>query len=306
MNVPCNNYHFLPATMAALFCAILQLDAGTIFEDYSPYHYIRVMDEGGLRILKFNDSRETQMSLTDPMKGHFEYTEFFHMPWLWNTNIQKVLMLGLGGGSIQRAYHHYYTNVTIDTAEMDPMVITVAKEYFTVKESPRLRIHQSDGRVFLKRSTNTYDVILADAYTTSRYGSSIPPHLTTVEFFSLANEHMTTNGVFAYNVIGQMNGWRADIMGALYRTMREVFPQVYLFPANQTLNVVMVGTRSDKPLTYAQAQALGAQLVQAKAINFPNFMTRLRNLETNPPRSLKMSPLLTDDHAPVESLMRTR
>ena len=62
----------------------------------SAYHSIQVYDEDGKRTLSFNGSWETTMSLTNPLTGHFEYTEYFQMPWLWNHNIKRVLMEGIG------------------------------------------------------------------------------------------------------------------------------------------------------------------------------------------------------------------
>src|SRR6186713_2238799 len=56
----------------------------TVFEATSAHHHIRVYDDNGLRTLSFDGSMETRMSLSDPSQGHFEYTEHFHMPWLWN------------------------------------------------------------------------------------------------------------------------------------------------------------------------------------------------------------------------------
>src|ERR1041385_5763318 len=165
-----------------LLAAALPLRAAIIFEKISPYPHVQVIDENGTRMLSFNGTRETMMSISNPLTGHFEYTEYFHMPWIWNHDIRRVLMMGLGGGSTQRSYEHYYTNVVVDTAELDPVVVTVAKKYFNVNESPRHRIYNEDGRFFLRRATTQYDVILMDAYTTGRYGSSIPPHLTTKEF----------------------------------------------------------------------------------------------------------------------------
>ena len=107
-----------------------------LFDRISAYHSIQVYDEAGKRTLSFNGSWETTMSLTNPLTGHFEYTEYFQMPWLWNTNIHRVLMEGLGGGSTPRAYQHYYTNVMVDVVEIDPVVVEVAKKYFTVTETP--------------------------------------------------------------------------------------------------------------------------------------------------------------------------
>ena len=280
--------------------------AEVIFDRISAYHHIQVIDEGGMRRLSFNGSWETRMSLADPLKGHFEYTEYFQMPWIWNPNIHRVLMAGLGGGSTQRAYQHYYPNVLVDTVEIDPVVVAVAKAYFHVTETPRLRIHTNDARVFLRRTTNTYDVILMDAYSTTRYGSSLPAHLTTKEFFTMAKARLNTNGVLAYNVIGQIRGYRAGVVGALYRTMKAVFPQVYMFPANESQNVVLLATRSPVYFTPARVQQEAATLLRSGAVTFPTFYLRSRNVIAAPPPGAAHSRVLTDDYAPIESLLQGR
>lgn len=283
---------------ASPLCAVV------VFSTYSPYHYIEVIDEGGLRTLSFNGSQETRMYREEPLLGHFEYTEYFHMPWLWNTNLKRALMIGLGGGSTQRSYQHYYTNVMVDTVELDPAVVSVAKEFFRVKETPTHRIHTNDGRIFLRRSTNVYDVIIMDAYATTRYGSSVPAHLTTQEFFTLARGRLTTNGVLAYNIIGQMEGWNESFVGSMFRTLRTVFPQVYLFPAEDSQNVVLVATRSTERFETVRVQEEGVALMRRGIVTLPFFTTRLKAFENKPPAAVARSPVLTDARSGVERLLR--
>jgi len=273
-----------------------------VYEVTSPYHHIRVADESGLRTLFFDNGMETRMSLKNNLEGHFEYIDFFHMPWLWNTQITNVLMIGLGGGSAQRSFQNYYPDVAFRTVEIDPTVVRVAKEYFNVHESEKHRIEVSDGRIFLRRSSAHYDVILLDAYVSDRYGSSIPQHLATKEFFEIARDHLTTNGVVAYNVIGKLNGWHADIIGAIYKTLHEVFPQVYLFPATTSQNVVLVATRSAVKTNIEGVRWRATQLVQTKQITVPGFRQRVESFQNVAPVSASRSPILTDDYAPVEGL----
>src|SRR5437016_10315779 len=120
---------FLALAVSALLSPAAPVSPNIIFEVTSAYHHIRVIDQDGVRTLSFDGSMETRMSLQNPLRGHFEYTEYFHMPWLWNTQLTNVLMIGLGGGSTQRAYEHYYTNVTIETVEIDPEVVQIARSY---------------------------------------------------------------------------------------------------------------------------------------------------------------------------------
>ena len=302
----------LRATLSALVGLITSFSTGNaaaqtgtnvVFERVSQYHHIKVYDADGVRTLSFNGSWETKMSLENPLTGHFEYTEYFQMPFIWNQDIHHVLMAGLGGGSTQRAFAHYFTNVVVDTVELDPAVVEVAEKYFHVVENSHLQIHTNDARQYLRRSTNKFDVILMDAYSTTRYGSSLPVQLTTREFFTSANEHLTTNGVLCYNVIGQINGYREKLLAALYHTMSDVFPQVYLFPADESQNVVFVATKFPDRVTWSSVQGQASMLVRTGVATLPTFATRARNFNNTPPPTAATAIILTDDRAPIESLM---
>jgi len=293
------------ALLAAALAMYSSAGAGEIYQAASAYHHIRVVEDGSYRLLCFDDATESRISLQDPWRGHFEYTEYFHMPWLWNTNLSRVLMIGLGGGSAQRAFEHYYPSVTIDTVELDPLVLRIARNYFGFEESERQRVFIEDGRLFLRRSARRYDLIILDAYVQGRYGSSIPQHLATKEFFELAREHLTTNGIFADNVIGTLDDWHAGIVGAIYRTLKTVFPQVYLFPAKSSMNVVVLATRATVLPDINGLRQRAALLAQTGRVTLPGFGERLERIRITPPASAAASPILTDDYAPVEGISGT-
>jgi spermidine synthase len=277
-----------------------------VFETTSPYHHIKVVDRGQLRTLHFDNTHQSQISLDDPLQGHFEYTEYFHMPWLWNDQIKSVLMVGLGGGSIQRAYQAYWPQAKTETIELDPKVVEAAKTYFQFKETDRMKVFLGDGRLHLRRTQKKYDLIILDAYTVNRYSSYIPHALVTKEFFTLVNEHLTDKGVLAYNVIGSVTDTRKSIVGSIYKTLKASFPQVYLFPAEGSFNVVMVATKSKLRVTKPQLKQKLDQWTATSEVTFPNFLKRLRQFRAAPPASVKKSDVLTDDFAPVDGLLRTR
>ena len=276
----------------------------TIFERTSPYHHIRVIEQDRIRTLCFDDALETSMSLDDPLQGHFEYIDYFHMPWLWNTGITSVVMIGLGGGSAQRSFVHYYPNVRVETVEIDPVVHEVAKAFFAFKESERQKVNIEDGRVFLRRSQAKFDLLIVDAYVQNRYGSSIPQHLATKEFFQIANERLNTNGIVAYNVIGTTGGWRSGIIGAIYKTLKAVYPQVYVFPCRTTQNVVLLATKATGRVELAALNARADQMIKSERIRLPYFRERLAQFRNTAPLSAAGGMVLTDDYAPVEGLAK--
>lgn len=276
-----------------------------VFETISAHHHIRVIDANDIRTLSFDGSMETRMSLSDPSKGHFEYTEHFHMPWLWNGLITNILVMGLGGASTQRSWARYYPHVTVESVEIDPVVLDVAKKYFHFKETPKQIVHLSDGRVFLRRTDTKYSAIFMDAYVQNRYGSSIPYHLATKEFFALAAGHLATNGVLAYNVIGSMQATQPDLVGSLYKTLKSLFPQVYAFPSRQSQNVVLLATTFPDKLAFTTLTSRANSLIYYKRITLPTFRERLASFRPDPPANLHLCKILTDDFAPVDGLLKT-
>ena len=301
------NRHILSLVMLAVASTpILGAPVGTtVFETTSAHHHIRVYDQNGLRTLSFDGSMETRMSLSDPLQGHFEYTEHFHMPWLWNGLITNILVMGLGGGSTQRSYARYCPEVTVETVEIDPTVRQVATNFFHFKEGPRQVVHISDGRVFLRRTDKKYGVILMDAYVQNRYGGAVPYHLATKEFFTLAAEHLTTNGVMCYNVIGTLQSSRVDLVGGIYKTLKAVFPHVYSFPSKQSHNVVLLATRSQQRVDFNTLNQRAASLIHYKRITLPTFRDRLYAFRGDAPANQHLCKVLTDDFAPVDGLLST-
>ena len=290
-------------TVALLFAAVAE--GAVRHRSQSAHNQITVEDKGGYRMLRFNGSMETRLLIANPLLGHFEYTDYFQMPLLWNPKAKRVLVMGLGGGSTQRAFQHYFPTVHVDTVELDPTVAKVAKEWFGVKENKTHKIHISDGRGYLRRNKERkYDAIMMDAYSSNTYGSFIPYHLATKEFFQLASEDLTVNGVLAYNVIGTYNEWRADIVGSMYRTMKTVFPHVYHFPAADSRNIVLLGVKAKTGgLTSATLRARLGLLRRAQPKLPAHFGPRLGRIQANAPLSAAKSPVLTDDHAPISKLL---
>lgn len=274
-----------------------------LFEATSPYHNIRVEDRAGYRWLTFDGTLQTRMSLRDPLAGHFEYIEYFHLPWLWNTQVSQVLMIGLGGGSAQRQWAAWYPQVQFETVEIDPVVVRVAREYFHLQTGPTQRVVVEDGRMYLRRSRQSWDVILVDAYTENRYGAFIPYHLATREFFEIVRDRLSTNGVLAYNAIGTLNAWHSDVIGSLHQTLKAVFPQVYLFPASSSQNIVLVASRDTRRRSLAELEQTARALLRAGHIKLPEFLHRVRNLREQPPSHFSRCDLLTDDYAPVDGLL---
>jgi spermidine synthase len=173
-----------------------------VHQERSLYRNILVEDNNDLRCLKFNvKSNKTQQSCflkSQPEKLVFNYTKLLMASLLLNDNPKRILIVGLGGGTMSNTLAQLYPESQIDNIEIDPAVITVARDYFDFLESDKIKTYTQDGRIFIKRALlkkQTYDWIILDAFN----GDYIPEHLMTKEFLQEAKALLSENGILSSN-----------------------------------------------------------------------------------------------------------
>lgn len=289
------------AVLTLMTAAALSATGATIFERDTLYNHLVVMDELNMRTLYFNRYPQTRMNLQDPARGHFEYVDYVPVAFALKERVKKVLLMGLGGGSIPRLLLRQYPEVTVHTVEIDPWVVRVARDYFGVTESDKHRIIVQDARQFLRQTKEKYDLIIADAYHADYYGSYIPYHLATKEFFALIKEHLEPGGVVMYNVIGTLAGWQNEVVRSLYKTMASELTAVYVIPMANIYNVEIFGVKDAEPVPPQALIEKTRERIQKGELKDPLLLMRLGQIVTQPIVTNNV-PLLTDDYAPVETL----
>lgn len=291
---------FIAICVLSLFCLGGICRARVVYERDSLYSHIVVEDVGGLRTLYFNTWPQSEMLVRDPYRGALQYTEMFHAVLAFNPQCKHVLVIGLGGGSAPKAFLSRYSDITVHTVEIDPVVAQVAREYFVVPEGSRHTVTIEDGRRFLARSSQTYDAILVDAYLADYYGAYAPFHLATQEFFQLAKSRLSEKGVLAYNVIWSSLSWSDVSLRAMHKTVSTVFDNVYMLPARRSKNVVLVCVPGSAPSGAALKN--NARVVDKKYGRLPTTITSLASQLSTRSLDTRRVPVLTDDYAPVETL----
>ncbi len=265
-----------------------------VYQTQTPYQQLEVTQLGDTRTLYLDGQRHSAMDLDDPIRNVFTYTRYFHLPFLYTSDIDRVLFIGGGGFTGPKHFVRHY-NVTVDVAEIDPVVIDVAKRYFRVNETPRLRIHAVDGRRFLRETNRTYDLIVLDAYKKDK----VPFQLTTVEFMRLAASRLSEDGVLYSNVISAPQGPASRFYRAEFRTMTRVFPRVYSFPTadiGAVQNIELVATKRTALVTQEQLRDRNER--RDLPVDLEDAIGRYqRNVPVDD------VPILRDDRAPVDTLL---
>ena len=176
--------------------------AKVLHEERSVYTRIIVEDERNLRCLKFTlvreNSRQTCMDRNNPKRLVFDYAKMTLSALLLKPDPKRILIIGLGGGTLPMALRDILPSTVIDTVEIDEAVVRVAKRFFDFAEDDQNRVYVQDARVFGKRAAlrgEQYDLIILDAFD----GEYIPEHLMTIEFLGEMRDLLSDDGVLVAN-----------------------------------------------------------------------------------------------------------
>src|SRR5262249_6003186 len=145
-----------------------------------------------------------------------------HLPMLIHPDPRTVLVIGLGSGVTAGAVARYPV-ASLDIVEIEPAVVEANRFFANVNSEVlrdgRVRTMLADGRNFLLTTSNHYDAIISEPSNPWIGGVA---SLFTVEFFSLARQHLRPGGIMvqwiqAYNLL-------PEDLQMVVRTFRTVFP----------------------------------------------------------------------------------
>src|SRR6185312_2248359 len=187
--------------------------------------------------------------------------------------------------------------LTVDVYEIDPEIVRVAEKWFGY--APKGDVVVGDARELLEsRGEAAYDLMVLDAF-----GAESPPaHLFTRESFEKMRGSLADGGVLAVNLVTAVEGPDGDAWRATFKTLQRAFPNVRAFvaakPTDGLANVLLFA--STGPLDAPAKDAPGA----GSEPDWGPPMAAMLAHELKPGEAeLSEVPAMTDDHAPLDSLL---
>jgi spermidine synthase len=215
---------------------------------------------------------------------------FFNKPSVEPDDVQRVAIVGLAAGTLVRQATEVFGPIPIDGFEIDGKIISIGEQYFGMNQ-PNLTAIAQDGRWGLEHSSSKYELIALDAYRPPY----IPWHLTTLEFFKIVQEHLTSDGTVAINVGRAPDDRR--LIDTIVGTLRQIFPSVYVMDVPETFNSIIYATQlptSEENLFLNLFELSGNEDVHPLLIEALQITTL--NLQPIP----ESTTVFTDDLAPIE------
>lgn len=153
-----------------------------------------------------------------------------HLPLLLHPDPQNALVISFGAGVTTGAVATHDLQ-RIDTVEISPEVIE-ANQYFIeesqdVLSDPRVNLIVDDGRNFLLRTSNSYDVITADATHPTGSDSWV---LYTQEFYELCRSKLNSDGYMAQWL--PLHALAPVDYKTILKTFQSVFPETTIWFTN--------------------------------------------------------------------------
>ena len=241
-----------------------------LYEKQSSYHYIRVIESGTVRTMTFRrrgfDRNQSSMDISDPLRPCLPYYPLMFSGYLFVPKPKRILIVGMGAGILSRWSAHYFPEAIVESIELDPDVVEVAKKFFGFEEGERQRVFIRDARVQIKVLQNQrekYDLIMLDAFR----GGYVPFQLTTKEFFEECREILSPQGALVVNL---KPGW--VIYQYQRRTLASVFPEQYPFggPSGDEVVVALSPDAEASPLPRDKDDLLAAakRLQEERTLSF--------------------------------------
>jgi spermidine synthase len=300
---------FVQASKLIAFFVFASLLVANVFTNtgssyfYRPFGLIADVDTEYNRVWIKHDTvkpanRPIRMMMFDPFgiqSAMFEdkdddlvlqYAKYFRLGDHFVPDLKKGLIIGGAAYSYPKDFLDKHDTATLDVVEIDPGLTALARQYFNLKDDPRLTIYHEDGRAFLNTTKNKYDTIYIDAFNSL----FVPYQLATKEAVQKMYDLLNPDGAVLVNIVSSFEGSSSDFLRAELATYKSVFPHVYIFDVKNPEDRNSVTSIS---------------LIALKSTNAPNFIstdyetqTMLNTLyKKDIPNDL---PILTDDLAPVD------
>lgn len=157
---------------------------------------------------------QSSMRLDAPEELVLDYTRAMMGCLLLNPAPRRVLMIGLGGGSMLKYLHRHLPEAEFTVVEISQAVIDLRHDFLVPPDSERLRTVCDDGARFMRDFVRAFaqeltqqvapvappparfDLILVDGFD----GSGLPPPLSSRRFYEDCREALADEGVLVANV----------------------------------------------------------------------------------------------------------
>jgi spermidine synthase len=191
-----------------------------------------------------------------------EIEETVHYAMVQRPTAERVLLISGGVSGTAKEILKYDVE-QVDYVELDPLIVDVGRRYLAGNLSDeRIRVENTDGRLFVKQTDRRYDVVIVDVPDPS---TSQLNRFYTLQFFREAKRVLTDGGVLSFS-LGHYENYvskeLAKLIAVAHRTVGSVFRNVTIVPGGRIFFLA-----SDGEVTRDIAARIEAAGIQTHLVN---------------------------------------
>ena len=210
----------------------------------------------------------SQYNANQPLTGHvwdlLMLPAFFYP----ENNIQRVLVMGVGGGAVMHMLNHFLQPEEIIGVELNNTHLSIARRFFGLNKKNIQLIH-ADAIAWLKNYQGPpFDMVIDDLFG-EQDGEPVAIAPANAAWFSLLLKHLGKNGVIVKNFIDRESLKQSAPL--INKTLNKRFKSIFQF--NNPYNDNYVAAYLRQPST---SQFLRARLVDTPGLNPKLKTSRLR------------------------------
>jgi spermidine synthase len=208
---------------------------------------------------------------------------------------RRVLLVSGGvSGTAKEILKYGVTEVAY--VELDPLIIEVGRKYLPESlADARIRVINTDGRLFIKRTPERFDVIIVDAPEPS---TSQINRFYTAEFFDEVKRVLTPDGVLSFS-LGRYENYvspqLARLLASANRTAKGSFRNVLVVPGGRVFFLASDGELFPDIAARIEQRGIPTRLVQRHYLDAMLTPDRLADVQ----RALAQPAELNRDWSPV-------
>jgi spermidine synthase len=215
-----------------------------------------------------NEATQSAMLFSDPDALISQYTRKMMAFLLFSPNPQRIVIIGLGGGSLAKFCYRHLSRSHVTVVEINEDVIAMREEFCIPKDDDRFRVVHDDGAQFLERLEEQIDVLLIDAFD----ADGIALSLANSDFYSCAARRLSENGMLVMNFWGPCERYVDNLAQA-----RAAFgDSLLLVPVAGDVNVLLFAFKQAPPQAITdELEALARRLQMRLLLDFPRYLRRI-------------------------------
>ena len=176
---------------------------------------------------------------------HYVMQQVFAKYEIKDREIKNTLLLGFGAGSVASILQkEYKKKLKIVGVEKDPVVVDLAKKYFSLGKFKDLELYTEDAFDFVRNCNNKFDMIVMDVFV----DVNVPDKFLEKEFISSLGDLLSVRGILFFNLVVYTERIR-DKGNVLFNHMNELIGQTDWMRLNEhpTENWIFVTDKTKKP-----------------------------------------------------------